>query len=88
MVKNSQVCAKFPVDSKFYFSQLKTYISQFIDKFLKFEEIESGIHHVKIEIGPALCKFPILFSTVKLKLGHNFSQFISRFIIGTFESWS
>ena len=25
---------------------------------------------------PFLCKFPILFSTEKLKLGHNFSQFI------------
>ena len=61
MVKNSQVCAKFPIDAKFYFSQSKTYISQFIDKFLKFEEIENGIHHVKIEISPALCKFPILF---------------------------
>ena len=30
---------------------------------------------------PFLCKFSILFSTVKLKLGHKFSQFIDRFKI-------
>ena len=33
-------------------------------------------HHVKFQMWPALCKFPILFSAVKLKLGHNVSQFI------------
>ena len=31
-----------------------------------------------------LCKVPILFSIVKLKLVHNFSQFIHRFKIGSF----
>ena len=45
------------------------------------------MHHVKFEMWPALCKLPILFSTVKLKLGHN-SQFTYRFKIETFESWS
>ena len=34
---------------------------------------------------PFLCEFPILFLTVKLKLGHNFSQFIHRFINLDFE---
>ena len=38
-------------------------------------------NHVKVEMWPGLCKFPILFSAVKLKLGHNFSQFIYRFKI-------
>ena len=33
-------------------------------------------------------KFPILFLSVKLKLGHNFSQFFYRFKIETFESWN
>ena len=31
-----------------------------------------------------LCKLPILFSKVKLKLGHNLSQFIHRFKIEIF----
>ena len=37
---------------------------------------------------PFLCEFPILFSTVKLKLGHNFSQFIHRFKIWILKCWS
>ena len=63
---------------------IKTYFCQFIDKFLKFEEMEYLIHHVKFEMWPALFKFPILFSTVKPKLGHKFSQLIIRFKIGDF----
>ena len=42
----------------------------------------------KFEMWPALCKFPILFSTVKLKLEYNFSQFINRLKIQRLESWS
>ena len=38
--------------------------------------------------SPDLCKFQILFLAVKLKLGHNFSQFICRFKTGTSESWT
>ena len=30
---------------------------------------------------PLLCEFPILFSTVKVKLGHKFSQLIHKFNI-------
>ena len=37
---------------------------------------------------PLLCEFPILFSTVKLKLGHKFSQLIHRFNIGILKCWS
>ena len=37
---------------------------------------------------PLLCEFSILFSTVKLKLGHKFSQLINRFNIGTLKCWS
>ena len=47
-VKSSVVRAKFPVCSKFHFSQWKTYYSKFIDKFLKFEEIEYLNHHVNL----------------------------------------
>ena len=35
-----------------------------------------------------LCKLPILLSTGKLKLGHEFPQFIHRFKIRIFEFWS
>ena len=35
-----------------------------------------------------LCEFPILFSTVKLKLGHKFSQLIHRFNIWILKCWS
>ena len=37
---------------------------------------------------PLLCEFSILFSTVKLKLGHRFSQLIHRFNIGILKCWS
>ena len=70
----------------FFFSQWKTYFIQFIDKFLKFEEMEIVIHHVEFEIWPVLDKLPILFSAVKLKLEHSLSQFIYRFKIETSES--
>ena len=35
-----------------------------------------------------LCEFSILFSTVKLRLGYNFSQFIHRFKTWIFKRWS
>ena len=54
-VRNPVVCAKLP-------------ITQFIDKFLKFKEMDYLIHHIKVEMWPALRKFLILFSAVKLKL--------------------
>ena len=37
---------------------------------------------------PLLCEFPILLSTVKLKLGHKFSQLIHRFNIWILKCWS
>ena len=37
---------------------------------------------------PLLREFSILFSTVKLKLGHKFSQLIHRFNIGILKCWS
>ena len=70
--------------SKFHFSKWKTYLSQFIDEILKFGEMEYLIHRGKFEIWPALCKFPFLFSTEKIKL----FQPIYRLKIATFESWS
>ena len=47
--------------------------------------MENLIQYVKFEMWSALCKFPILFSTVRLKLGKN-SQFIYRFKIEAFKS--
>ena len=82
--KSSVVCPKFPMGSKFNLSQSKTYFSQFIDKFLKLEEMEYLIH-VKFKMWLALCKSSILFSTVNLKLEQNFSQYINRCKIGTLQ---
>ena len=36
---------------------------------------------------PLLCEFPILFSTVKVKLGHKFSQLIHKFNIWILKCW-
>ena len=87
-VKNFVVCAKFPMGPKFHFSQWKTYFTKLIEKFLKFEEMKYLYHHIKFKMWLALCKSSILFSAVKLKLWYKFSQFIYRFRIGTFESWT
>ena len=37
---------------------------------------------------PLLCESSILFTTVKLKLGHRFPQLINRFNIGILKCWS
>ena len=37
---------------------------------------------------PFLCELPILFSTVKLKLGHKLFQFIHKFKIWILKCWS
>ena len=37
---------------------------------------------------PLLCELPILFSTVKVKLGHKFSQLIHKFNIMISKYWS
>ena len=42
------------MSSKFHLSKWKTYFSQFIDKFLKTEEVEYLIHYVKFKMWPAL----------------------------------
>ena len=56
---------------------LKPNISQFIfiDKYLKFKEIEYFIHHIKFKFF--LYKFPLI-SKVKLNLGHSiiFNSFL------------
>ena len=85
---NPVLCIKFPVGSKFHFSKWKTYFTEFTDKLFKIEEMEYLIHHNKVEMWPALCRFPILFSAVKVNLGHKFSQFIYSFKTRTFESWA
>ena len=72
---------ELPINSKLCFSQWKIYFSPFIAKFIKFV-VQPYVNSL------LLCKLLILFSTVQLKLGHNFSQFIHRFKIGTFECWS
>ena len=46
---------------KFHLSERKTYFSQFIDKFLKIEEVEYLIHYVKFKMWPALFYVSFLF---------------------------
>ena len=89
-IKNLVVCAKFPLGSKFHFFKWRTYFTQFIDKFFKFEDMEISLIILGLKYGHRCVNFlfSIIFSAVKLKLGHNCSQFIYRFKIGAFESWS
>ena len=42
------------MSSKFLLSKWETYFSQFIDKFLKIDEVEYLIHSVKFKMWPAL----------------------------------
>ena len=78
-IKSSAVCSECIMCWKFHFSQWKIYFSQFNDNFLKFEEMKNLIHYVWNENILLLFKLTISFSTVKLKLGTKFSQFIHRF---------
>ena len=48
--KKSVICAEYPMSSKFHLSKWKTYFSQFIDKYLKIEEVEYLIHYVKFKM--------------------------------------
>ena len=62
------------------FFQFIQIFSQFILKILGNKISQSFMLSLKCD-HPFLCKFPILFSTVKLKLGHKFPQYIDRFKI-------
>ena len=50
--KYSAVCTEFLMGSKFHFLQSKNHFSQlfFIDKYLKFQEVEYLIHYIKFEM--------------------------------------
>ena len=50
------------MSSKFHLSKLKRYFSQFIDKYLKIEEVKYLIYYVKFKIWPALFYVNSLFS--------------------------
>ena len=52
--KKSVICAEYPTSSKLYLFKWKIYFSQFINKFLKLEEVEYLIHNVKFKMRPAL----------------------------------
>ena len=59
--KNSVTCAENPMSSKFHLSKWKIYFFQFIDKYLKIEEVEYLIHYVKLKMWPALFYVNSLF---------------------------
>ena len=63
---------RFPMRSKFYFSQWKTCFSWFIAKFLRFVVISHSLCYIWNVKRLILCKLRILCSTVKLKLGYSF----------------
>ena len=44
--KNSVLWAEYPMSSKFHLSKRRRYFSQFIDKYLKIEEVKYLIHYV------------------------------------------
>ena len=48
--KKSVLCAEYTMSSKLHLSKWKIYFSQFIDKFLKIEEVEYLIHYVKFKM--------------------------------------
>ena len=50
MAEKSVIFAEHPMSSKFHLSKWKTYFSQFIDKFLKIEEVEYLNHYVKFKM--------------------------------------
>ena len=47
--KNFGTCAEYPKTTKIYLSNWKIYFYQFIDKYLKIEEMEYLIHYVKLK---------------------------------------
>ena len=48
--KKSVIWAEYPMSSKFHLSEWKRYFSQFIDKYLKTEEVKYLIHYVKFKM--------------------------------------
>ena len=76
--KYSVVCTEFPMGLKFHFSKWKIHFSQFIfiDKYLKFKEIEYFTLYIKFEM------WPVLFYVNSLR----FQQSISNWDILFFNS--
>ena len=48
--KRYVLSAEYPISSKFHLSKCKIYFFQFIDKFLKIEEVEHLIHYDKFKM--------------------------------------
>ena len=51
-----------PNELRILLSEWKTYFSQFIDRYLKIEEVENLIHYVKFKMWPALFYVNSLYS--------------------------
>ena len=52
--KKSVICSEYPKSSNFNLFKWKTYFSQFIDKYLKTDQVEYLIHYVIFKIWPVL----------------------------------
>ena len=48
--KNSVIWLEYPMSSKFHLSKWKRYYSQFIDKYVKIDEVKYLIHYVKFKM--------------------------------------
>ena len=55
------ICSEYPMSSKFHLSKWKILFSQFINKYLKIEEVKYLIHYVKFKICLALFYINSLF---------------------------
>ena len=54
------------MSSKFHSSKWKTCFPQFIDEFLKIEQVEYLIHYVKFKMLSLECKFHLLSQNVRI----------------------
>ena len=48
--EKSVICVEYPMSSKFHLSKWKRYFFQFIDKYLKIEEVKYVIRYVKFKM--------------------------------------
>ena len=73
--KKFVLCAEYPMSSKSHLSKWKTYFSQFIEKFLKIQEVEYLINYVKFKMWLALFSANSLFLMLDLNVALGLSNF-------------
>ena len=79
--RGDNIIRAFPKVKSSIFFQQKTYFSQFIDKFLKFEEMGYLTYHVNLTCDRSCLSF------LSIQLRHNISQLINQIKIEAIKSW-